>query len=308
MIQRLLLAMFVLAIVGFASDLQAQCNGPLSVTITGSGTGLPLSASISSTDNSGTPNDMIICPGGSADLTASGTGGTGAYTYAWAPNIGSGAGPHTVSPASTTIYSVTITDANGCTAVETKTITVNPAITISSASVTSNYNGAQVSCASGQGTDDDGEITVVASGGTAPLEYSNDNGATYQPGDVFSGLTAGTYDIVVRDANGCTQTTQVTITAPAPIVAGTCTNAQDDCQVNAGEVEVAASGGTGQLNVTWTATLIPPFAGPATGTPAGTAQPVPNTPGVGGSIVYSGLSGGTTYNFVVTDANGCQVP
>lgn len=182
------------------------------------------------------------------------------------------------------------------------------ALSITSATVTSNYNGAQVSCAVGQGTSNDGEITVVATGGTNPLQYSSDNGANYQASNVFTGLTAGTYTIVVKDANDCTATTTVTITAPPAIVAGTCTNANDGCQVNAGEIKVDASGGTGILNVTWTAVLIPPFAGPATGTPAGTAQPVPGTPGLGGSITYTNLSGNTTYNFVVTDANGCKLP
>lgn len=83
-----------------------------------------LSASISVTDNSGTANDMLICQGGSANLTAAIDGGTAPYTYSWSPNIGSDAGPHTVMPGSTTTYNITITDANGCMASAGKTITV----------------------------------------------------------------------------------------------------------------------------------------------------------------------------------------
>ncbi|MCK6695883.1 MAG: hypothetical protein L6Q97_27750, partial [Thermoanaerobaculia bacterium] len=62
------------------------------------------------------------------------------------------------------------------------------------------------------------------------------------------------------------------------------------------------------LNITWVATANMPFTGTPTGTPPGTAQPVPNTPGVGGFIIYSNQSGNSTYDFTVTDANGCQVP
>jgi len=266
-----------------------------------------LSAAIAATDASGVANDMIVCPGGSANLDANPTGGTGPFTYAWDNTLPANE-THTVTPPSTTTYNVTVTDANGCTATAAKTITVNPAITISSASVTSNYNGAHVSCATGQGTNNDGQITVVATGGTGTLEYSKDNGSNYQPTGVFSGLTAGSYTMVVRDANGCTASQVVTVVAPPAIVAGTCDQTNDLCQVSLGQIKVAASGGTGVLNITWTSMLIPPFTGPATGTPAGSAQPVPNTPGVGGFIIYSGLSGNTTYNFVVTDANGCHVP
>ncbi|MDO8367856.1 MAG: SprB repeat-containing protein [Saprospiraceae bacterium] len=182
-------------------------------------------------------------------------------------------------------------------------ITQPAAVVINSASVTSNYNGAQVSCAVGQGTSNDGQITVVASGGTAPLEYSKDNGANYQATGIFNGLTAGTYTMVVKDANNCTASAAVTITAPPAIAAGTCDATQDICQLSAGQIKVAASGGTGILNVTWTST---PSGAP--GTPSGSNQAIPNTPGAGGFIIYSDLKGGVTYNFVVTDANGCKVP
>jgi hypothetical protein len=238
------------------------------------------------------------------------SGGYGTYEYRLDAGTWQASGSFTGLAPGT--YSVQIRDAvhTACVIVlGDQTITQPSTVTITSATVTSNHNGAHVSCATAaQGTINDGEITVVATGGTAPLMYSKDGGSNFQGTGVFAGLTAGTYTMVVQDANGCSTSTMVTITAPPAIVAGTCTNANDNCQVNAGEIKVDASGGTGVLNVTWTAVVNAPFTGPATGTPAGTAQAVPNTPGVGGSITYSGLSGNTTYNFVVTDANGCKVP
>jgi hypothetical protein len=50
-----------------------------------------------------------------------------------------------------------------------------------------------------------GQIAVSGvSGGTGPYMYSKDNGANYQSGATFTGLAATTYQVVVKDANGCT--------------------------------------------------------------------------------------------------------
>ena len=49
--------------------------------------------------------------------------------------------------------------------------------------------------------DASGEIDIIASEGTAPYEYSIDNGVTYETTALFTGLAAGDYDIMVRDAN-----------------------------------------------------------------------------------------------------------
>ncbi len=255
-----------------------------------------MSADITATDASGNPNDMIVCPGGSATLEANPSGGTptggGEYNYSWSHNPMPGNVKMVdVTPTSTTTYIVTVTDNVGCTVTASKEIIVNPAITITSATVTSNHNGAHVSCAVGQGTSNDGEITVAATGGTSPYMYSVDNGSNYQAGDVFAGLTAGTYTVVVKDANGCTMSTNVTIVAPTPITAATCTNANDLCQLSAGQVLVEASGGTGALNASWTSACAPGAGGPLA---------IPAT--------FSGLTGGCTYNFKVTDANGCMTP
>jgi trimeric autotransporter adhesin len=76
--------------------------------------------SISPTDNSGTiNNDAIICAGSSATLTAS-----GALTYSW--NSSEITAAITQSPVTTTLYTVTGTDANGCVATQNATVTVNP--------------------------------------------------------------------------------------------------------------------------------------------------------------------------------------
>ncbi len=94
-----------------------------------------LAASISSTpgaDNCG--NNTIYIGYGQQSLNlniAGATGGTPAYSYSWTPaatvtgsTVGSGTAGATVNPTSTTLYTVTVTDANGCTASKGTTIRV----------------------------------------------------------------------------------------------------------------------------------------------------------------------------------------
>ncbi|MBC7885412.1 MAG: SprB repeat-containing protein, partial [Saprospiraceae bacterium] len=220
------------------------------------------------------------------------TGGTSPYTYIWNNDATSSSLTGLVAGT----YSVTVTDANGCTATGSYTVT-QPELLIVSATSTA------VSCTVGQGTSNNGTITITASGGSGALQYSIDNGVSFFATNVFTALTAGTYQIVVMDANNCQTTDTEIVTSPPAIVAGTCEQSNDGCQVNVGEIKVSASGGTGTLNVTWSGTPVAPFGGPVTGTPPGTAQAIP----VEGFIIYSGLSGNTTYKFKVTDGNGCMI-
>ncbi|NBT16997.1 MAG: hypothetical protein EBS95_11765, partial [Chitinophagia bacterium] len=73
------------------------------------------------------------------------------------------------------------------------TITQPAAAILVSAVVSTN-----ISCNGGN----DGTITITATGGSTK-KYSIDNGATFQSSNVFTGLTAGSYTIVVSDNNNC---------------------------------------------------------------------------------------------------------
>ncbi|MBL7746317.1 MAG: SprB repeat-containing protein, partial [Chitinophagaceae bacterium] len=96
-------------------------------------------------------------------------------------------------------YTIIIRDANGCTTTRTVIIT-EPAI-LSAAPVNTN-----ASCDGGN----DGTITVNATGGNASYEYSIDNGATWQSGNVFN-VAPGNYTVSVRDNLGCTATFNTTV-------------------------------------------------------------------------------------------------
>ncbi|UTW66155.1 HYR domain-containing protein [bacterium SCSIO 12643] len=133
--------------------------------------------------------------------TASATGGTGTYTYDW----NNSAITASITGVSAGSYTVTVTDANGCTSTNTGVVT-EPAVLVANAVIDSNvtcYNGA------------DGGASVQVTGGTTAYSYVWDNMATTS---VISGLTMGTYEVTVTDANGCSDTSMVSITEPAPIV------------------------------------------------------------------------------------------
>ena len=203
----------------------------------------------------------VKCNGGSdGSINLSVTGGTAPYTYNWdnAPDIedpfGLGAGT----------YNVTVTDANGCTKTATATITEPTAIALSTTAV-------NVKCNAGT----DGSINLSVTGGTAPFTYNWDNAPDLEDP---SGLGAGTYNVTVTDANGCSKTATATITEPAAIALSTtivnvkCNGGSD------GSINLTVTGGTAPFTYNWD-----------------------NAPDVEDP---SGIGAGT-YNVIVTDANGC---
>ncbi len=125
-------------------------------------------------------------------------------------------------------YTITVKDANGCTSTGSATLN-NPPGAPASATTTLT----QPSCALPTGT-----ITV-----TAPLgafTYSI-NGLAFQAGTSFSGLAPAIYTVTVKDAGGCTSTTNVTINAiPSSPIVPTFTLTQPTCMVNTGTITITA--------------------------------------------------------------------
>ena len=96
--------------------------------------------------------------------------------------------------------------------------------------------------------DASGEINIIATGGTAPYEYSIDNGATYGTTAFFTGLAAGDFEVMVRDANLCTMGDLVTISEPANALDFTATPTDVLCSGDAsGEINIIASEGNCSL-------------------------------------------------------------
>jgi gliding motility-associated-like protein len=202
------------------------------------------------------------CGVNNGTLTVSGAGGTGALTY-------STGGPFVASPTfgglAAGAYTVTVKDANGCTATVPATITsaAGP-----SASIIATTN---VTCFGGL----DGSVLIGATGGTAPITYSIDlAGPTpptpFQLSNSFTSLVAGTYTVTVKDANGCTGTTTFTITAPPAL---TYTTVKTNVTCNGacdGTITVNPSGGVPGYTYSSNNGLTFGAANPMTGLCAGT--------------------------------------
>ncbi len=187
------------------------------------------------------PTCTTVCEGEDVTLSAIALAGDGAYSYLW--SNGATTPTITLSPATAGTYSVTVAS-NGCTATATIDVTVNGAPMIS-CFATDACNGA-------------GSATADVTGGTEPYSYSwtdaDDN--SIEGNSTISNLEAGTYFIIVTDANGCTAACNVDVTSSeAPDVAITCEDFQplvssygfSDYTRTCGEVGIA-------FNSLWTST------------------------------------------------------
>jgi len=218
----------------------------------------------------------VACNGGNNGSIASnlsgGSGGTVNYTITpgSATNT-TGIFPNLIAGA----YTVLAND-GGITTSSSISIT-EPALQLSS-SISAQIN---VGC-KGNST---GSLTVSGNGGTTTYSYSKDAGVTYQGSGTFASLSAGSFTVKVKDANGCTVNQAATITEPATVLTSSITS----------QTNVACKGSsTGSLTVTGiggTAIYIYSIDGGATFQASGT---------------FGSLSVGS-YTVKVKDANGCTV-
>src|SRR5207249_4115906 len=124
----------------------------------------------------------------SIDLTP--TGGSSPYTYSWS----NGATTQDLTGLGAGTYTVTLTDANGCTATTTVILT-EPGILGDNFSLSTYAGGFNVTCVG-----NDGSIDLTVSGGATPYTYSWNNGATSED---LTNLSAGKYIVTITDVNGC---------------------------------------------------------------------------------------------------------
>jgi len=135
-------------------------------------------------------SNQVICAGTAVTLSGSGgLIGTAASSYAWNNDISNGVA---FTPTSTATYTVTGTDANGCSNTAQTTVTINPTPTVNA--------GADVMSCVGE--------TVVLSGQGANT-YTWSNGV--QNGQAFVPTATGVYSVSGVDGFGCTGTDQVTV-------------------------------------------------------------------------------------------------
>lgn len=140
---------------------------------------------------------------GSVDLTVA--GGSVPYGYAWTGPSGFTAATQNVSGLNSGLYQVTITDLHGCSTVFPVDVFINQPVVLSASASMSQ----QVSCNGGG----NGAIALTAEGGTAPYSYAWTGPSSYSSSlEDISGLMAGTYNVNITDAHGCSTSTSATVT------------------------------------------------------------------------------------------------
>ncbi|MFM6933862.1 MAG: T9SS type A sorting domain-containing protein [Flavobacteriales bacterium] len=211
-----------------------------------------------------TLSNAITCHGNTnASITVAASGGQAAYSYSITGTTYQASNIFTNLAAGT--YTVYAQDANGCIGNSTLTITEPAAIGVNAVPTMISCTGAN-----------NGQIFVSASGGVAPLTYSI-NGTNFQSSNSFTGLSAGTYTVTVKDANGCLQTFTTTVTEPAALTL-TCTTTVS----NGNDGTITVTGAGGNLPYTYS---------------------INGTNYYSGSL-FSGLAIGV-YTVYIKDANGC---
>ena len=238
----------------------------------------------------------ITCNGAndaSIDITAS--GGTSVYTYAWTTADGSGldaavADQTGLGPGT---YKVEISDSNNCKIDKTYTISEPDPLSLSQSS--SDFNGFDASCSGGV----DATIDLTITGGAPTYSYAwttTDGSGLDATAEDQSGLSAGTYDVIVTDLNGCQISDSFLITEPPPIVLTSILSDFNGFNISCngesdGSIDITVSGGTisgGDTDYTYEWTTL-------NGTGLDTSVPD-----------QTGLSAGT-YTVKITDSNNCSL-
>ncbi|MBI1224968.1 MAG: T9SS type A sorting domain-containing protein [Bacteroidetes bacterium] len=201
--------------------------------------------------------------------TASPTGGTAPFSFEWS----TGETSASITGLSSANYTVSIEDANGCTAVQT--VPVAPF----TCSLGANLSANDISCF-GQ---HDGQATVSILGNLTPFTYVWENAAGENIGATatIEGLSAGTYTISVADAVNCAAMLEVTILEPAALELSLIEVAGTDCGATNGQATVSATGGiaVSGYNFVWSNGMT--------------------------NAAISNLEAGT-YTVSATDDNGCE--
>ncbi len=209
----------------------------------------------------------VLCNGGNTgQVTITATGGTAPYQYGYGSNpFGSS---NVLTGFAIGTYIIHLKDANGCTKDTIITIT-QPAV------LAMGYTSTQPLCNLGT----DGKIIITGTGGTLPYSFAINTGA-FGPSGTFLNLTAGSYALHLKDANGCTVDSNITLSEPNAIISNAAVKRPRCTPLVNGAVTIYSSGGT-----------------------PGYTYAV-NTGAYGASNVFNNLASGI-YIFHTKDANGC---
>jgi gliding motility-associated-like protein len=192
---------------------------------------------------------------------------TGTYTYTWTPNVST---TNTGSNLVAGSYTISV-DANGCK----KDTTITLASGVGPTAIATTPTNPSCGASNGQ------VVLGAVTGGVAPYQY-NFNGLGYSATTTYTGLAAGSYTLLVRDANGCIYTaSNVVLTSGAGPTAIASTPTNPNCGASNGQVVLGAvTGGVAPYQYNF------------------------NSLGYSVTTTYTGLAAGS-YSLLVRDANGC---
>lgn len=203
--------------------------------------------------------------GGFTIVGAAGSGGPYTYTLT-APFQSNGTGIFTGLTAGT--YTVITKDNAGCSVTTTISITEPTQVALAPTSIPAKCFGTST-----------GTINIAGSGGTSPYQYSL-NGAPYQASSSYTAVGANTYNVAIKDFNGCVATQTVTVNQPTALAIQIATQ-NANCTAANGVATATVTGGTPIYTYTWT--------------------------GGGGASATSNSVVAGTYSVTATDVNGCSI-
>ena len=209
--------------------------------------------------------DVGVCFGSGTSICANPVAGLPPFTYHWSNGVNLPS--QNILPTITTVFTVSMTDANACTAQDNLNVTVYPQPTVSIAATTPE------NCAQGNGG-----ITIIVAGGTLPYQYRwNTNPNQYTQN--IAGIPQGAYIVTVTDNNNCTALAAGVITEiPPPVI--TSVTGSESCSGNSdGFIAANVTGQSFPFSYLWS--------------------------NGSNSQVISNLAGGA-YDLTVTDAAGCS--
>lgn len=207
-----------------------------------------------------------ICAGSCTTLLPLASGGTPAYTFIWSGGL-FGPAP-TACPASSTTYTVTVTDANGCVATATSLVTTNPSPTIT---VLSSYTACMGGCVG---------LAATATGGSAFVWTPATSLSSTTIVNPVSCPTATTTYTVVATLAGCTATAVTTVFVGGAITSNITSTNTTGCTTCDGAATTTPTGGTSPYAYNWS---------------TGSISPAVN-------FICPG-----TYSVTITDVNGCTL-
>ena len=249
-------------------DITGLTEGSYSLTIT-DGNGCQVSSGSKYVFNTG--GDLAIstqlkvdeiCGNGLGSIDVNVTGGDGIYSYAW----NTGASSEDLTNLSEGTYSLTVTDGNGCQQSYSENVANNNGTLSNDNTIVTNETCGNTN----------GAIDLVISGGTTPYTFNWDSGQTSED---ISGLSAGTYNVTINDANGCEVLTSANVTNLADLSESHQATAEI-CSNSNGAIDLTLTGSATPFTFVWSN--------------GATTEDI------------SGLSAGT-YSCVITDANSCSI-